>query len=75
MTAQHATETPAFLKKHYTVEFFAEQWGYHPDTVRQWFRNEPGVLAKRGSGGKYVSLRIPTEVAERVYQREVIKAR
>ena len=48
-------------------------WGLSPAAIRRLFRDEPGVLRfgkeKRGHQRDYVTLRIPTRVAERVYQR------
>ncbi len=60
------------LEKHLTIPEIAELWNLTPDTVRQIFRNEPGVLRisrpetlhKRG----YVSLRVPESVVQRVHQ-------
>lgn len=55
--------------KHFTPAELAEAWGVSVDTIRNLFRNEPGVLKigdresrfKRG----YITLRIPQAVAER----------
>jgi hypothetical protein len=59
--------------KHYTPQELAEAWGVSTESVRQIFREEPGVLkiGKTGSRYKrgYVTLRIPEDVAERVHQR------
>ena len=49
-------------------------WGFSPGTIRNLFRNEPGVLKLPGIGTatrkrSYFSFRIPESVALRVYQR------
>jgi hypothetical protein len=62
---------------HYKPAQLAKLWGFHPDKVREWFQNEPGVLIedhpeklhKRG----YKSMRIPASVAARVYDRHISK--
>lgn len=65
------------LVRHYTVEELAEKWNVHPETVRSWFRDEPGVLKivkQQGPGRtkrKYATYRIPEPVMERVYRRMV----
>ncbi|MGB2668236.1 MAG: hypothetical protein WAK48_29875 [Candidatus Acidiferrum sp.] len=58
-------------EKHYTPAEIAELWGVDPETIRNVFRNEPGVLKLGNNNGKraYVSLRIPESVAERVHKR------
>jgi DNA-directed RNA polymerase sigma subunit (sigma70/sigma32) len=60
-------------EKHYTPAQLAKAWGVSVETVRQIFRVEPGVLkiGKTGSRHRrrYITLRIPEEVAERVHQR------
>jgi hypothetical protein len=56
---------------HYTPSELAKLWGVDPETIRNVFRNEPGVLKLGNNGGKrtYVTLRIPESVAERVHRR------
>jgi len=48
-------------------------WKLSPAAIRRIFAREPGVLRygaeKRGHKRDYVSIRIPAEVAERVYRR------
>jgi hypothetical protein len=60
-------------ERHYTPQDLAEAWGVSTETVRQIFREEPGVLkiGKPGTRSKrgYFTLRIPQEVAERVHRR------
>jgi hypothetical protein len=58
---------------HYTPVQLANDWGFSADFVRDLFKDEPGVIVierpermkKRG----YTSLRIPVQVADRVYKR------
>jgi hypothetical protein len=60
-------------EKHYEPSELAELWGVSAETVRNIFREEPGVLKIGKTGAKYkrgyVSLRIPESVAERVHTR------
>jgi hypothetical protein len=63
-----------FTERHYTCAEIAEMWNMHPVTVRELFRNEPGVLnicASRKSRFRksYAQYRIPASVAERVHRR------
>lgn len=66
--ASHATE------RHYSVAEVAEMWKLSPDSVRRLFQSEPGVLVfgeARPKYGRrrYVTLRIPESVLERVHRR------
>lgn len=58
---------------HFTPAELAEAWGVDVETIRNIFRDEPGVLKLGGNPGKkrrpYITLRIPREVAERVHRR------
>lgn len=59
-------------ERHYAPADLAKAWGVSAETVRQIFREEPGVLRLRQpTKGKrsYVLLRIPHSVAERVHRR------
>ena len=66
-------ESPAPAERHYAVAEIAEMWNLSPDKVRELFENEPGVLVigelsprhKR----RYVTLRIPQTVLQRVHSR------
>jgi hypothetical protein len=60
-------------EKHFTPSELAKAWGVSPQTIRELFKKEEGVL-KIGSNGNrnrrgYKSLRIPECVAERVHMR------
>lgn len=61
-------------QKFHTVYEIAKAWQVDPDTVRDAFQDEPGVLklgrtVARGGKRSYVTLRIPDNVLERVYRQ------
>ena len=67
-------EVPAFARRHYSVPEIARLWRFSDDFVRELFQGEPGVLrvgTERWTGRKrkYLSLRIPEEIAEKVHRR------
>jgi hypothetical protein len=61
------------IERHYAVAEIAAKWNLSADKVRELFENEPGVLAigERSPRHKrrYVTLRIPQSVLERVHSR------
>ena len=61
------------IEKHYQIPAVAKLWNLSTDTVRTIFKDEPGVLClvRPGSGKKrrYVSVRIPESVLQRVHRR------
>ena len=64
----------AFAVRHYSPAEIAQLWGLSADTVRKIFENEPGVLLIGNASphrGKrsYTTLRIPSQVVERVHRR------
>lgn len=63
---------PLQLDPHFSVNFYAELWGLSPSTVLRWFQDRDDVLrvTKPSKNGQRVrvELRIPTSVAQRVYQ-------
>jgi transcriptional regulator GlxA family with amidase domain len=68
---QPARATPSSLQashgeRHYSVTEIATLWSLSRDSVRRIFRREPGVLA---FGDRYVTLRVPESVLERVHRR------
>jgi hypothetical protein len=70
-------QTPALGQRHYAVAEIAEIWNLSTDKVRKLFENEPGVLAIGRSNPRrrrYLTLRIPESVVERVYLRFSSKA-
>ena len=69
MRESRATGTSSLVghgERHYSVTEVASLWALSRDSVRRLFRREPGVLAM---GDKYVTLRIPESVLERVHRR------
>jgi hypothetical protein len=64
---------PRFALRHYTVGEIAEMWKLSDDTVREMFESEPGVMQRGESRSarkrRYVTLRIPEDVVERVHRR------
>ncbi len=71
-------ETSVPVERHYAVAEIAEMWNLSADKVREIFENEPGVLVigDRNPRRKrrYVTLRIPQSVLERVHRRLCSKA-
>jgi hypothetical protein len=66
-------ESCIMAEKHYTPTELAEMWGVSPQTVRDLFKDEEGVLKIGSDGTKtrraYKTLRIPHSIAERVHTR------
>ena len=73
MAVELQIETSVHIERHYAVTEIAEMWNLSPDKVRELFENEPGVLVigERSPRHKrrYVTLRIPQTVLERVHRR------
>lgn len=68
------SSTDAFAERHYTVREIAKSWHLSRDTVTRLFQNEPGVLVlgdtnPRRRKRRYLTLRIPQSVLERVHRR------
>lgn len=63
----------AYNERHYMPAELAVLWGVSEDTIRRLFRHEPGVWilgeSKSRKKRRYLTLRIPESVAERVYKR------
>lgn len=61
--------------EYYTPEELARRWHVSPNTIRRWFRDEPGVIqwgcavSRPGKKRAHLSMRIPFAVAERVRRR------
>lgn len=69
-----------FSEQHYSVAQVGELWSLSPDSVRDLFRNEPGVLVvqqptKVRLRRKYTTLRIPESVMKRVHNRMITPER
>jgi hypothetical protein len=57
---------------HYTVAELADAWNVSTDFIRDLFRNEMDVIRwvrSRPGKRRYIVVRIPANVAERVYRR------
>jgi hypothetical protein len=73
MALHPQVDEPIHAERHYTVLEVAKLWNLSSDTVRDLFQHEIGVIAigdpypnrKR----RYVTLRIPHSVVERVHSR------
>lgn len=78
MAVELQLETSVHIERHYAVTEIAEMWNLSPDKVREIFEDEPGVLVigDRSPRHKrrYVTLRIPHSVLERVHRRLSAKA-
>jgi hypothetical protein len=70
-TSDDLEQSHIMAEKHYSPAELAQIWGVDPETIRNVFRNEPGVLKLGNNGGKrtYITLRIPESIAERVHRR------
>jgi hypothetical protein len=65
---------PKCAVQHYTVAEIANAWKLSEDTIRKLFRDEPCVLVignqkPRYGRRRYLSLRIPEFVIERVHRK------
>jgi hypothetical protein len=71
----HTSATPPIRTTNYTVTELAKEWNLSVATIREMFRNEPGVIKLKDDDfyrkrkRPYVVLRIPPEVAQRVKRR------
>jgi hypothetical protein len=78
MSLSSQIQMPTPVERHYAVTEIAEIWHLSTDKVRDLFENEPGVLVigQQNSRRKrrYVTLRIPQSVIERVHARLSWKA-
>jgi hypothetical protein len=78
MSVRLQLETSVHIERHYAVTEIAEMWNLSADKVRELFEDEPGVLVigERTPRHKrrYVTLRIPQSVLERVHRRLSSKA-
>jgi hypothetical protein len=65
------------LEKHIHPSELAKSWGLHPSTIRRMFEKEPGVIligepsrrVGRALKRRYLTMRIPQSVADRVHQK------
>jgi hypothetical protein len=77
MTDDNGTqERAAFMERHYTIPELSEAWRISETLLREWFRNEPGVIKhgytklRPGKKHTHVILRVPESVAWRMYRRK-----
>jgi hypothetical protein len=61
------------VEQHFQIPYIAKLWNLSEDSVRSLFQGEPGVLTIVRFGTakkrKYVSMRIPASVLQRVHRR------
>ena len=66
-------DTVLTKEQHYTPKQLADVWGLAPDTIRELFESEPGVLVidRNGTRSKrrYRTFRIPESVAVRIHRK------
>jgi hypothetical protein len=78
MASLSQIQSPAPAERHYAVTEIAEMWNLSVDKVRELFEGEPGVLVigERSPRHKrrYVTLRVPQSVLERVHCRLSLKS-
>lgn len=72
--ANRPQDEPVSVVRHYSPAEIAERWNLSADTIRKLFENEPGVLVigasiRRRGKRRYMTLRIPEFVLERVHRR------
>ena len=73
-TSVPAGQNDALLDHHFSPDELAEAWSLSADTIRRMFEKEPGVLifqnpVRAAHVRRRRLIRIPREVAERVYRR------
>jgi hypothetical protein len=65
-------ENSVHAERHYAVAEIAAMWNLSVDKVRELFADEPGVLVigqRHPHKRRYVTLRVPKSVVERVHRR------
>jgi hypothetical protein len=66
-------ESDIALEPHYSIQEVAEIWGLCENSVRELFKNEPGVVKlerpRPRHKRRYITVRIPLSVLERVHRR------
>lgn len=69
----HAQVQEAALERHFSIKEIAEIWGLCENSVRDIFKNEPGVVRIHRPPSRYkrayTTIRIPQGVVERVHRR------
>jgi len=77
-TLRQTEERSSILQRHYSPKELAEAWGFSEDTILRWFKDEPGVLRAapdnyNGRKRTRTEIRVPEDVAHRVYALRVVK--
>ena len=69
----NSMEAAAPTERHYKPSEVAALWLLNDETIRQLFRDQPGVIVLQGPVKKgkrpYKTIRIPHSVLERVHKR------
>src|SRR5580704_13580627 len=72
-SAKNGKTLEGALERHYSAKEIAELWGLCENSVRQLFKNEPGVVRIQRPRSRwkrdYTTLRIPKSVLDRVHRR------
>jgi CRP-like cAMP-binding protein len=78
MDQSSRSQAPTSVERHYAVTEFAETWHLTADKVRDLSEEEPGVLVigqrRARRKRRYITLRIPQSVLERVHARLLRRA-
>lgn len=68
-----ASEGTGVFERHFSPQQLGNDWGLDVESIRNIFRNEPGVIKLGEKNPKhkraYITLRIPESVAQRVHKR------
>jgi hypothetical protein len=71
--AKNGSSLEGALEHHYSAKEIAGLWGLCENSVRELFKNEPGVVRIQRPKSRwkraYTTLRIPKSVLERVHRR------
>jgi len=71
--ARNGSSLEGALERHYSAKEIAELWGLCENSIRELFKNEPGVVRIQRPKSRwkraYTTLRIPKSVLERVHRR------
>jgi hypothetical protein len=72
-SAKSGNKPEGALERHFSAKEIAELWGLCENSVRELFKNEPGVVRIQRPKSRwkraYTTLRIPKSVLERVHRR------
>ncbi len=77
MASPSQIQSRAPNERHYAVAEIASMWNLSTDKVRDLFEEEPGVLLigrRNPRKRRYITLRIPESVVERVHCRLSLKS-